>query len=375
MKRRISMLLVLMLSFTLVFGSIETVNAASKPTKMTLSVTAKTVDIGGTVKISVKSVTPSKASKAVTFTSSNKRIATVSTKGVVKGKKKGKVTITVKSKKNKYLKKKVTITVKNLKPTRVKLSSASIKLDKTKTLKPVFSPVGLYVKKAGTWKSSNPAIATVSSKGVVKGKKLGKAKITYTAYERNSKGKKVSGYAYVTVGTIAKTFSINCPVGKDKEIKEYLYSNSVSVVGDSDVQGRLIFNNCAFKKDICNKTKSGIIIFDGDRNEFGGKCIIDNELKLTFEDVLNDIKAGGDSPYPKFIFASKADVSEDGSGLVTAWANKSVTFNGEKYTKADITETYEIESGDVSDKDPDMIYVAQYWENGSSKVGVFGFVM
>ncbi len=69
------------------------------------------MEVGKTVKVSVKSVKPKKASKAVTYKSSNKKIATVSKKGVVTGKAPGKVKITVTSKKNKKLKKTVKITV------------------------------------------------------------------------------------------------------------------------------------------------------------------------------------------------------------------------------------------------------------------------
>ena len=69
--------------------------ASKKPTKITLKATSKTVDIKGKVKVSVKSVKPSKASKSVTYKSSNKKIATVSSKGAVTGKKKGTVKIAV----------------------------------------------------------------------------------------------------------------------------------------------------------------------------------------------------------------------------------------------------------------------------------------
>lgn len=96
--------------------------AAKAPRSFTVKVTAKTVDIKGKSTISVKSVKPTNASKAVTFKSSDKRIAVVSSKGVVTGKKAGKVKITVTSTKNKKLKKVVKITVKNLKPYSVKLN-------------------------------------------------------------------------------------------------------------------------------------------------------------------------------------------------------------------------------------------------------------
>lgn len=87
------------------FVSNNTNAASKKPTKMTLNVSKKTVDVGGTYQIKVKSVSPSKASKSVAYKSSNTKIATISSKGIVKGKKEGTAKITVQSKKNKKVKK------------------------------------------------------------------------------------------------------------------------------------------------------------------------------------------------------------------------------------------------------------------------------
>ena len=55
--------------------------------------------------VKVKSVKPANASKSVTWKSSDKKIATVTSKGVVKGLKKGTVKITATSKADKRLKK------------------------------------------------------------------------------------------------------------------------------------------------------------------------------------------------------------------------------------------------------------------------------
>ena len=98
--------MIAMLAVVAVFGTSVPAQAASKaPKSLSVKVTTKTVDIKGKSTISVKSVKPANASKAVTYKSSNKKIATVSSKGVVTGKKAGKVNITVTSKKNKKVKK------------------------------------------------------------------------------------------------------------------------------------------------------------------------------------------------------------------------------------------------------------------------------
>ena len=79
--------MIAMLAVVAVFGTSVPAQAASKaPKSLSVKVTTKTVDIKGKSTISVKSVKPANASKAVTYKSSNKKIATVSSKGVVKGK-------------------------------------------------------------------------------------------------------------------------------------------------------------------------------------------------------------------------------------------------------------------------------------------------
>ena len=107
---------------------------------------------------------------SVKYTSSNKKVATVKSKtGAVKGLKAGTVTITATSGK---LKATYKLTVKN--PTfSLTKSSATIKKGKTTIIKSKAAPAGKV-----TYTSSNKKVATVTSKGVVKGIKKGKAIIT-----------------------------------------------------------------------------------------------------------------------------------------------------------------------------------------------------
>ena len=156
--------------------------ASKKPTKITLKATSKTVDIKGKVKVSVKSVKPSKASKSVTYKSSNKKIATVSSKGTVTGKKKGTVKITATSKKNKKVKSTIKITVKDLKASSVSLNkkAATMTLGSSTTVKATVKGAAGFYNQGVTWKSSNSKIASVSSKGVVKANAFGDATITAT---------------------------------------------------------------------------------------------------------------------------------------------------------------------------------------------------
>lgn len=166
----------------------ESVSAASKkapkPKKIYLQTTSRNVDIKGKVKVSVKSVRPKKASKAVRWKSSNPRIAKVSQKGVVTGRKAGKVKITATSKKNKKVKKSITIRVKKMNPKVTIAKTATMYTGTSKTIKANVGPKGVY-NKGVRYKSSNTKVATVNSKGVVTAKAKGTAKITAYSKEKS----------------------------------------------------------------------------------------------------------------------------------------------------------------------------------------------
>lgn len=83
-----------------------TVKAA--PKKITLNAKSKSIKAGKTFKIKVK-LPKNTASNKITYTSSNKKVATVSAAGQVKGVKKGKATITVKTFNGKKAKLKITV--------------------------------------------------------------------------------------------------------------------------------------------------------------------------------------------------------------------------------------------------------------------------
>ena len=111
--------------------------------------------------------------KAVTYKTSNKKVATVSKTGVVTAKKAGtaKITATIKvNGKNKTVTCKVTVKKPSIK---LKKSSATLKVGATTTIKATSTPAGKV-----TFKSSNKKVATVDGNGKVTAKKKGTAKIT-----------------------------------------------------------------------------------------------------------------------------------------------------------------------------------------------------
>lgn len=111
----------------------------------------------------------------ITYSSSNKKVATVSSKGVITAKTAGKAKITVKSGSKKYT---VTVTVSKVKTKKITgvKEAITLKKGKTYTLKAKLSPKNSDEKI--TYKTSNKKIATVSSKGKIKGIKKGTATIT-----------------------------------------------------------------------------------------------------------------------------------------------------------------------------------------------------
>lgn len=160
----------------------------AKIKKATVSPSKKTLNVGKTVTLKTKIKSPSKgAVNLFTWTSSNKKVASVDAKGKVKALKAGTATITGTAADGS--KKKVTckITVKQpVKKVTITPSSAQVTEGQKVTLKVNVSPANASNKKV-TWKSNNTSIATVDGNGVVTGKKAGNATITATAADGSGK--------------------------------------------------------------------------------------------------------------------------------------------------------------------------------------------
>lgn len=113
LRKMASVILIMAMVITSVsLDGLQVSAATKKPTNITLNAKSKTLTVGKSFQLKVKSVKPTKASKAVTYKSSNKKVATVSSKGKIVAKKAGKTTITVTSKSNKKVKATCKITVK-----------------------------------------------------------------------------------------------------------------------------------------------------------------------------------------------------------------------------------------------------------------------
>ena len=164
-----------------------TVEAAAK--KVSLKASNKKVYAGKTVKINAKATRGAKLS----YKTSNKKIATVNSKGVITGKSAGTAKITITAKKSKYKTVKKTITVKVVKQNqKITASNVTLIIGQRKNL-------GAKARTPMIYKSSRPKVVTVDKKGNLRALKTGTAKITISA--------KASGIYNKASKTIAVTVS------------------------------------------------------------------------------------------------------------------------------------------------------------------------
>ena len=163
-------------------SDISVLNVQKIPvTGISLNKSSASVNIGSTVSLTA-AIDPSNASnKTVKWSSSNTAVAKVSSSGVVTGIAAGTAKITCKSADNSSVSAVCTITVKQP-VTKITLSktSASVLKGNKLTLTATVAPSNAANKNV-TWKSSDTAVATVSSSGVVTAKTVGTATITCTA--------------------------------------------------------------------------------------------------------------------------------------------------------------------------------------------------
>ena len=190
------------------------VTVKTAATKVTLSKTSVTVNKGKTYTLKA-TMSPSGANDSLQWSSSNSKVAKVSTSGVVTGVARGSATITVKTGSGKTASCKVTVKVPS---TKVSLSKTSVSLNKGKTytLKGTMSPSDST--DSLKWSSSNTKVAKVSSSGVVTGVEKGSAVITVKTTSGKTATCKVTVKIPSTKVTMSKT-SISVNVGKTYTLK------------------------------------------------------------------------------------------------------------------------------------------------------------
>lgn len=183
-------------------------------TGVTLDKPTLNLEVGDNQEL-IPTITPAEASnKEVTWKSSDETIVTVSDKGKVKCLKAGTATITATTVDGGFTATcAVTITNVAVEGVAFDPETATVSVDATTTLKPVFTPQNA-TDKTGTWKSSDETKATVSDAGVVTGVAEGTATITFTSTD----GVKIATCA-VTVNAAPAGYAwYRDPTDKDKKI-------------------------------------------------------------------------------------------------------------------------------------------------------------
>ena len=214
-----------------------------QPEGITLDKTELTVKPNGTAKLTA-SVTPSDAASAVSWSSSNTKVATVTASGSVKGVAKGTATITAKTSNG------LTATCKVTVATVVSSFSVSPSVSKTLDIGKSFTfTTKIYPESADDktllYKSSNTAVAKVSTGGKVTAVSAGTAVITVTAKSNPAKTKSVTVNVRPAKVTITSrkaessgvTLKWNRATGADGyEVYRKLYGSSGSVKSIADVK-------------------------------------------------------------------------------------------------------------------------------------------
>lgn len=153
---------------------------------VTLSAGSKTLNTGESFTLN-STVKPKGASqKAVSWVSSNKNVATVTSKGKVTAKGRGRATITCAAKDGSGKKAKCTVTVTQP-VVSVSLNTGNVELQVGESFKLLKTVRPDNANDAGqVWESSAPSVATVDSEGVVTAGDVGVATVTVTTGEKSA---------------------------------------------------------------------------------------------------------------------------------------------------------------------------------------------
>lgn len=226
-------------------------DAAPKAKKIVLNAKTKKLNVGQKFTLKVKKITPSKAKKNVTWKTSKKSVATVSSKGLVKAVKAGTAVITATAKSNKKVKAKCT----------VKVSAAT-----TVTATPTAAPTATATAAAPVATATATVAPTATPKPT--------AKPTATPFVLPEKSLKESTDLY-NVGTV-----INYDKTQDKSFGELAKQQFDVVSFENEMKGYSLIDTGASQSAVKEKNDEKVIACNFDRADEMVKWCIDKGLKV-----------------------------------------------------------------------------------------------
>ena len=217
-------------------------------TSVKINTTARNMKSGTTFQLAAWPQPSYATNKAVTWTSSNPAVATVSDKGLVNAVKTGTANITVKTSDGGYTAAcKITV---NVPVTSVKINTTARTIEVRKTFQLAAWPQPTNAtNKAVTWTSSNPAVVTVSGTGLVKAVKAGTATITVKTVDGGRKK-----YCKITVEDPAIKPNVSgFPFGTVRPISMKLLNEGAAepyctIKLEYDSAGKLVYGHLVNKK-------------------------------------------------------------------------------------------------------------------------------
>lgn len=205
-----------------VYYMIGTISFTEKniiPQSITFNKSSVSLKVNQTEKLTATIQPANATNKGLTWSTNNAAVATVDASGNVKAVKAGNATITATAKGDPNIKKSITITVTKIVPTDLKLSKSTLNITKNQTFKvsATITPANA-ADKTVQWKSSNTKVATVDTKGNIKGVANGKATITATAKDNSKVAKTVAVTVSAKTVKVNKT-SLSITEGKSETLK------------------------------------------------------------------------------------------------------------------------------------------------------------
>ncbi len=249
-------------------------------TSVKLNATSRTIYTGKTFTLKATVAPADATDKTVKWTTSNKNVATVTSKGVVKGVRPGTATITATCGGKKAT---CRFTVKQLVTSvRLNRTSAVIYSGKTVTLKATVYPRNAS-NRTVAWTTLNRKVATVTSRGVVKGIKGGTTYVRATARDGSRKYAqcRVTVRQSATKITLSKT-KFTLKKGKTQSVKATLYPSNVYnkkiSVKASNKNVKLSASTITSKKSVKitgkKKGKSTVTFSAKDGSKKSAKCTV-----------------------------------------------------------------------------------------------------